>query len=95
MTQIKRLKRLLNNPSIIDDINYLKHEIEECFIDEEGNCILTTEVDIYTDQEYIHFLNAEEWLFIYDNKQKVLTLNDTFGEPYKSNVIELFDRINK
>jgi hypothetical protein len=95
MTQDRKLKRLLNDPSIIDDVNYLKHEIEECFIDDEGNSILIEEIDIYTVREHMHFLHNHEPLFMYNNKLKELVFNDTFGEPYKSNVTELFDRINK
>lgn len=95
MTQDKKLKRLLNNPSIINVVNYLKHQIEECFIDNEGNSILFEEIDIYTVREHIHFLHNHEPLFVYNNKVKELVFIDTFGEPYKSNIIELFDRINK
>ena len=95
MTQDKKLKQLLNNPSIIDDVNYLKHKVEDCFINEEGNFILFEEIDIYTDRGHMHFLHNHEPLFIYNTKIKELIFNDTFGEPYKSNLIELFDRINK
>lgn len=96
MNKYKNFKNLLDNPSIFDDIDYLKNEIMDCFIDEEGHSIIGGYIDINNEDYNISFYDSDNYdkLFSYNKQTKKISFPDYINNNNKNSIIELFNKTN-